>query len=99
MNQMETGENGTFVCFHWFLMCFRFVSHGYDLVELTKAQHQLSTYTDTIEHEEREAGNEDRKEFNVFLVSACAYFRSCRCVFDSFLIVMFSQNSPKLNTR
>ena len=40
-------------------MCFRFVSHGYIIVELTKAQQQLSTYTGTIEHEEREVRNED----------------------------------------
>ena len=40
-------------------MCFRFVSHGYVLLELTNAQHQLSTYIDTTEHEEREASNED----------------------------------------
>ena len=78
MNQMEIGENRECVCFHWFLMCFRFVSHGYVIVELTKAPHQLSTYTGTTKHEEREARNEDGEKDDVILVSKCACFHFCQ---------------------
>ena len=52
--------------------------HSCVLVEPTAAQHQLSAHTGTLEHEEREASNEDWEICHVVLVRKCACFHKCR---------------------
>ena len=53
----------TFVdIFYWF-------SQSCVLLELTNAQHQLSTHIDTTEHEEREVCAEYRKEDTVIFIT------------------------------
>ena len=78
-------------------MHFRLVSHGYDLVKLTKAQHQLSTYTGTTEHEEREASNEDKKKDDAVLVRKLHVFTNVD-IFYSFSHCYDLVELPQLNS-